>query len=288
MKYSPSKTLLTFALSSAFVGCSSNNTLVSTLPGTISQFGAITIEDNDVNFSPLVTAAFRSFDSPVSTSEIDADLANRKLSTDTCDVYIGDESLNQATELEQALESSSLISAGEVITFRGPSGSIGEVSIDAQTFYRTIIATTEATSKGLMVDLPGADFPAATAVPIPDIEPFVLTSTITPTGPSNEDFDIDSTFTWEPGNDPAARINFYSNINLASNTSDVDLLVDIDCTLQDDGSFTLPADIQTQLQEHGITQTPMYIGRETVLVHQSEEALTMIIRRSGPLDSWPG
>jgi hypothetical protein len=275
------------------VGCGSDNNGGTTnsgdsLSGSVSRIGSVEVGDAEADFSLQVSGGFLELVEPVTVASIQAELAARTTSADECDVFVGADEDYVPSTLESAAMSASLISAGEVLTISGPSGTLGEVSrqllsADPDAYvYAGRIQASAATATNLVLDIPGEDFPAFSAVAVPDITPFVLSSVIRPMDAFDFDIPVDTTYTWLPANDSAtSRVILDVDLTSESNLFEETRRVVINCSLLDDGSFTLPADVQSELTDAGFDGLPFSIGRSDVRLQQVGDALMFIQRSSG-------
>ncbi len=164
------------------------------------------------------------------------------------------------------------ISAGEVLTVSSNGNTyteLAEVESFGITFYemQNEMLTIPA-PPNLTISIPGDQFAAFTDVAIPPVIPLQVTSPSSdalPGIPGIPDFsDIPefaeigglagfdtglftitptTQFTWEAGTDPRAIIE----ISASSSNNSANELVTLDCTVLDNGSFTIPSDIQAEM-----------------------------------------
>jgi len=288
MKIFLRKKLYLLLLSAVVAGCDSDDddssSNSSVLSGTISQLGSVSIFDADADNFLEMQAVFQEYPEPFAASLFEGGLNAATVSDDTCRTFVGQVEDFVPDELEAAADDATFISVGEVITLSGPSGSIGELqraSIGSSfIIYNGEVQTTEITSSGLTLDLPGDEFPAFSSVSVPDVTPFSLTSELTTVGPFDTGVSIDSTFEWEPALNEESRITLSTDTTFTSNLFDGERRAVISCILVDDGSFTLPADLQSQLIDFAFTELSFSIGREAIEVQQLGDAVLFVTRGS--------
>lgn len=209
-------------------------TTPTTVSGNVSQLGFIGFEqfesfDGASEESEIFAAFFNA------TDAFDATLAQGAIfpANDTC-IIEDDEDFNDldtAPDIDGVDFDNITLSAGDVITVSSPTGTFASLQlISAFGFsgYQTDAEITGPLPTGLTVDIPGDQFPAFANVSIPNA---ALVTGATPD--SDQPIAANTTFSWNAGNNPDARVTISAD--------------DVFCTVVDDGSFTLPANIQAQL-----------------------------------------
>lgn len=283
--------VIAFMGTSLVAGCSSDNGGAalsgSGLSGTVSKIGSMQIADENSDFLLDMSAIFIELQEPISVSGFETQLARRSMSEDNCEVYVGTEDDYVPSDLDEALDSGTIITAGEVITVGSAAGSLGELQPGAVfgntdfVIYTGEVQASQETANGLIVDIPEGEFPAFSAIAVPDVIQFELTTEIPPANNFGTEVAIDSTFNWDPVGDAGSRITLTADVTANSNLFDETRRAVIDCVLQDDGSFTLGADVQTQLNNFGFTSLPLAIGRESIIIRQQGDAIVVLSRSSG-------
>ncbi len=139
------------------------------------------------------------------------------------------------------------VDAGDVITITSPAGSYAELNQATAfgfTFYEDSVEDRPGPApSGLVVDIPGGTFPAFSNVAIPDVDQLVVTSPVATDDFGSATMTPGTAFTWEAGSNPDARIAIDAfSFDFTSGDS-----VSLSCTVIDDGSFALPANIQAEL-----------------------------------------
>ena len=181
---------------------------------------------------------------------LDDVLDNFLAATDSCEVTTVDLSafdpsvfLDNPDLLIPDLESAS-ISAGEILTVLSPAGTF--VELNRVSFDNEIAYELEENSllpgsipANAVVNIPGDVFPAFNDVAILAVEEI---ANFTPsTGP----IPATATFTWTP---TSASAQSFMTLGLVTDFSMInDSFSSVTCSIVDDGSFTLPTDIQAQL-----------------------------------------
>ena len=175
------------------------------------------------------------------------------------------------------------VDAGEVLVFTSSAGTWAELSrIDGEEGIEYVepensegsIVLPGSVPAGLVLDIPGADFPAFTAVPIPAVTPL---DEIAP-GRSSSSAAVTDTFTWDAADDPMSVVRF-------------DFLVPIDdsgdnglrsfaCIAEDDGTFAIPPDTLAALGADASTNFLVTVTRETLQVERQGNALLLTSQSS--------
>ena len=163
------------------------------------------------------------------------------------------------------------ISAGAQVTLASGSSTYATLEkVDADiggenvTFYEA--DALGAPPAELTATVPGDAFPAFTGVALPSVAPFTLTAPananmITPT----------TTFTWEAGGEGDAAVL----ISVTAFDAELEQTLTVNCTAQDDGSFTFPADTQTALGE-GFEGSLTSAGRLAYRTEIREDAVLVL------------
>jgi len=144
-----------------------------------------------------------------------------------------DNSISPAS-LELA-KATTAISAGETIVFSDSNGTfatltvvneLGEISYDSDSVINSL--TLPAIPNGLIIDIPGDDFPALTNIAVPNAS--AITDFSFPgTNPSST-----TEFTWTPSGVPGVFLKMSIETNPGTDESAY-----LDCTMADDGSYSL-------------------------------------------------
>jgi len=251
------------------VGCSSGSNdpdpnSPGTLPsitGTITQLGFVSATEFAVNFGSTpqieseLSGIFVSSDQPIDAAAMQSALYP---SADSCEVETSEET-DFVFELPGIDTTFTTINAGEVITVTSPAGTYS--SMEPLNFFGIVTYANDDTvpgtlPSGLTLDIPGDQFPAFSNVEFPPALALTgvtpeLRTPVTPT----------TTYTWTPSGDPTSLVNIYMD--------------NVDCIVLDDGSFTLPAEIQSQLDSNFGT-FGYNIGRANSRIVQSGTSLLLI------------
>lgn len=271
------KLCLSMTMSFALIACSSNNNGGNTEAAEKDMLGIIQITDLAGNLDESAMA-FYNVDPAISASTLSALVTTER---DTCTISFEPAIGSPVPQLNSTLTD---ISAGEVITLSGPAGSFSEATrqqIAENFIYYTPDELTAPVPSGLLVNIPGNEFPQLADIAIPDIEPFVLTS-----HNFGESTGIANEITWQAGTNPDAFIRIYLISSYTFTNSDsqrVEGDLDLECTLADDGGFTFTTAQQTQLSDAGLDNLTLNIGRVIENVRGFETALMLIRRQSGDL-----
>jgi hypothetical protein len=123
---------------------------------------------------------------------------------------------------------------------------------------------------GLAASIPGGDFPAVASAAFPSVDAFALAA---PADPGASDAVSTTTeFTWTPGTGDGARI---VTIEVVSFDLDSLTTTTVSCYAEDDGSFTFPAAVQTELGA-GFTGSVASAARESVVVQDVGDAVLLL------------
>ena len=261
------------------VACSSSSDDDSETEAAVSKIGSVSITDFPTDGGPELIAFFYETAEGSSISDVLVGV-DPGAEVDTCEVSF------DSDDAESPFESSNSIDAGETITFSSPAGTYAELqpqSFAGQMGYRGPDNLSTPVPSGLILDIPGGEFPAFSAVPFPDVEPFVLTSDLV--GPF-EEIPVSEEITWEPGTDPDARIELYYLANESRMNSDgieEEIEIDLDCVLLDDGSFSFDAELQARLVDAGFDTVGSNIGRQNVTTVRQGDAMLIVANRNGDL-----
>ena len=213
--------------------------------GSVSFSGGFDLDDND---------AFGSFSSSPVALPLQEVINAFDLGTDTCDVFTfdltnppvpGESTVEDTISPDLDLDSNS-ISAGEVLTVISPAGTFAElirVQSEDDIDYELADGSTlpGPIPAGTVLNIPGDVFPAFNNVPVPPAPDVMNFAPIA--GP----IPVSANYTWVP--EPAGTLSgiVLSLISDFSLDDPFTTFSSVSCILQDDGSFTLPADIQAQL-----------------------------------------
>lgn len=176
------------------------------------------------------------------------------------------------------------VSAGEVITFTAAGSSFTElqrevtpaqtvqgISIPAFTVYGLPegINLTGPVPADLTFSIPGDVFPTFDSVSVPAVETLQIQS------PGAEPITASTTFTW------TASSNADTVINISASAIDTQTFEfsTLSCTAMDDGSFTIPAAVQTQMGA-GFSALVGAISRTAFNAQQQGNALLLVSNSS--------
>jgi len=214
-----------------------------TLSGNVLRFGIVEVDDDEGELD--LFAFFGAFETNLSANQFVGELLP---TLDTCEVEIfgvgGIPDLDDLDDDNLIFDSNfNSLSAGETITISSPAGTFSTLvqftfgDLIGYGIDETGVAPVPPVPSGLVVDIPGDEFPAFSNVDIPDVAQIVVTAptpgtAITPT----------TQFTWVPGGDSDALLD------LSVTSFDAQGMgVGVDCVLEDDGSFSFPASVQSQM-----------------------------------------
>ena len=213
--------------------------------GNVSLVGTIGFNDDDVfgTFISLPTPI------PVPTvttaTDLFPDLDTCEVTTFDPDTFFGPDDPDPDTDDTDTPEPESIsVSAGEVLTVISPAGTFAElirIQSDDEIDYELAdgIPLPGPVPTGTVLNIPGDVFPAFTDVAIPSAPNLANFS------PSSLPISVTDEFTWvtPTGTLPTSVfLAITGDFTLANNS-----FSSVSCSLVDDGSFTLPADIQAEL-----------------------------------------
>ena len=203
-----------------------------------------------------------------------------RMPIDTCVISVENEGSNRVDNIEDG-PAFARISAGPALTFDSANG----LQYQATGFNdspRGVIYVVDPEPlfplpQGLVVDIPGQAFPAFTQA-LPDVAPLVgfmpqsdsSTTLVTP----------DTTFTWQPGNDPNARILIRTDITetgtSAANGNPTP--IDFYCDVADDGLFEFPEEFKTALGADYSNLGELDAQRRSISVAQRGISALLVVR----------
>lgn len=251
-------------------------------PGDITQYGVVTVADDDGNASDVVASFF--------------DLGDGISSASVSDLFSGDQSICEVTVnpepsifsisavfLPEVTSVFSLIAVGDLLTLNSSVGqyaSLELTDIGEFTFYS--LPVNESLPLGpvpedLTVDLPAESGVFAGSFNFTPVDPLVNFSLSDVPGPvSNENVFSNSIFTWDssPTSTQWVRIETQTagGFFLDESTS-------VNCVVPDTGFFSFPSDVQAQLGSEFEGAPPLVSRLSIETVNQPTSAL-FVIRES--------
>lgn len=175
------------------------------------------------------------------------------------------------------------LSAGEQLVFTGPGGTYVELPREQLQFEGTLFIAYQLDGEslpgpvpsGLTLDIPGDDFPAFSAVDVPDVEPLTgVTPEFSFTSPTS--ITADTVFGWDAGSNPDAYISISaSSTNFGGDGISV---TNVDCLAVDDGEFAFPAATRAELGDFSTTSAD--VARTGVTILRRGNALLVVSNRS--------
>jgi len=186
---------------------------------------------------------------------------------DTCTVSTADSSDNDDIP---GSDSTEFVSAGEVITVSSPAGFYAELVEHTESGFSVYLPSVEELTTpfpaDLTVDIPGNVFPAFANVAVPNVEPLVMT----------DSSEVNGSYNWVAGNNPDARV-YILQVGFNSDSTDT---IGVHCIAIDDGEFSIPASISSQLPAD-VSGTTTYIYRSATTFLQSGNAILLVTNSSG-------
>ena len=234
------------------------------------------LDDVDSGREPGVDAVYGSFRRFASTEELEAIVSLiRPAASDAC--------LLREDDDFEGFDEASPIDAGEVLVFTSPDGTWVEMArTDGEEGVEYVepgspgdsIVLPDSVPAGLVLDVPGADFPAFAAVPVPAVTPL---GEIAP-GRFPPGAAVTDTFEWDAADDPGSvvRLDFL----VASGNGADDELRDVTCVTRDDGAFAIPTATLAALGADEDTYFVVMVTRETRHVARRGDALLLTSQSS--------
>ena len=217
-----------------------------------------------------VSASFLRFPSSDQLATI---LSRIRPETGTCNLTGFDDDVEDAPDPTLVGVDES-VDAGEVIVFTSPMGTWLELTrrdVGDGLEYLGRGEQLGPAPAGLVVDIPGADFPAFAAVPVPAVTPLVGLVSNPTQGPS-----VTDTFRWDAADDPASVVTFsFSADNLANDTTTNGF-----CIAVDDGEFSFPAEVIEMVGTDTDVNLSVTVRRESLNVERQGDALLLTFQGS--------
>lgn len=250
----------------------SSDALIS---GNLAQFGVISIDETSLDQEAFVGAGFYRFPQQIDAADL-AGAIGALNNQDFCSVSANDDldsfipTIDDPDLPDNFFDSIEFLSAGEVITLAESNGSTyGELLLTNLFGIQVYAPETELSypvPAPLIVNIPGAEFPAFSNVQVPGATPLTGFSGATLTAAA-------SSISWTAGSDEGAQIALSASTN--------DFEVSLDCILIDDGSYTLPAATVTELNSELGTGWSLEIdelSRTVIVVRQSGNSVLVVTR----------
>lgn len=232
----------------------------------LSLVGLLKIEPNstDADFS---RALFGQLATPLTAGVIEDYFAP---TIDTCEVTRSDgTTINPNPNFLIYDERPTLISAGQNITISSDAGTyatLDQQSTELGPYYQTNVQLSGNAPSGMTADIPGDQFPAFPEVALLDVPALEFTSPAI-----DEDVTPTTQFTWVANNVERSVIE----INTSATDTTNNQTVDVNCTVVDDGSFSFPDNIQSEMGADFDDNWSSYL-RITYNVVQSETAILFV------------
>lgn len=216
------------------------------LTGTISMLGTLNLSHEEFENVTDISGLFFNFNAQITAAQLLAGLEGEMLASDICEVtdLAFDVDLDDI-DFDALMPGSDFtpttISAGEVITLTSPVGTFASL-VPSEAFGFLIYGTPDnlevsgSIPSGLTADIPGAanGFPAFSNVPVPQADSLALTI--------EGDADSGYSLMWNgsDANNSALSVTFTA---LDQGSNDFSSQVIISCSLRDDGSQPIPANL---------------------------------------------
>ena len=234
------------------------------------------LDDVDFGREPGADAVYASFRRFASTGELDAIVSPiRPAASDACLLCEEDDF--------EGFDEAPPIDAGEVLVFTSPDGTWVEMArTDGEEGVEYVepgspggsIVLPDSVAAGLVLDVPGADFPAFAAVPVPAVTPL---GEIAP-GRFPPGAAVTDTFGWDAADDPGSvvRLDFL----VASGDGANGELRDVACVARDDSAFAIPTATLAALGADENMHFVVMVTRETPHVARRGDALPLTSQSS--------
>jgi hypothetical protein len=214
-----------------------------------------------------IGASFSKFDRSVPVTGFTNELLPAE---DTCVVETVDSTDDSDNDPDDFQEE--IISAGEIITVSSPAGTYAELQeknkFGSIVYQPAVEVLPVPFPTGMVLDIPGDVFPAFANVAVPNVEPLVVT----------DNGGVNGNYTWTTGSDSNARIRIGFTSPDSTNS---DAETTVICIVIDDGQFSLPASVTSQLPSNSTTPDAD-LHRMAVNIIQSNKAYLLIINSSFP------
>ena len=173
------------------------------------------------------------------------------------------------------------IGAGGTLTLASPSGSYVELAGGpSERFYVPATALPDtAVPDGLVVDVPGDEFPAFANAALPDVETLAGVTLDSP-GPLTRE----TRFTWRAGSgaNASAGAPAAARIRIETTTAGGFFLedgIDVACLVPDTGEFVFPPDVRAALGDGFSGESPTF-SRVALRTERRDGALLVLVRES--------
>ncbi len=172
------------------------------------------------------------------------------------------------------------IGAGDSLPFFTPAGPY--VSLPRQEMFGFITNTVAdaiagGVPGGLAFNIPGAEYPPFSNIPVPNVEPLIWTSPA-----AGESVTNNTQLVWVPGSNPDAVIHFSASsidfLNPLSGSKTVR------CDLSDTGSWTFKPATKAAMGDNFMANGAVFKSRDVTEFHQNGNALLGVNRRSDNFD----
>lgn len=229
--------------------------------GQLLNFVGIIGANNEENLT-MMTGSLLQLDSPVTAASVKQEVLPE---ADICTVTrYGDSLESNDGPLLLAGSTTEFASGGEVITVTSPAGSYAELQkIDGDVNYISETDLTAPAPDSLTINIPGDVFPAFSNAAIPDSQPLIMTtgngSRVTPS----------TTFSWTAGSAQSGSVRIEAEYYEGAETNQT---VELSCQVVDDGSFSLPTDIQQQMGNEFSSESYTAV-RNTYNIYQAGNAV---------------
>ncbi len=231
--------------------------------GPITLVGLIKMEPNSTE-ADFSRALFGKLDTGLSADYIESYFAP---SIDTCEVTKSDGANNNPNSSFNIYDRpTQLISAGETVIVSSAGGTYATLNRelnDSGPYYETNVRLTGSAPNGLSVGIPGEQFPQFENIDIADVPALNVTNpTVT------EDVTASTEFRWTPNDVFRSVIEINTSGPGATNNE----VINVNCTVVDDGAFSFPLFVRNEMGENFIDNWSSYL-RITYNVVQSDNAI---------------
>ena len=234
------------------------------LTGNVTNWGVIDLDEINNTVEP--SAGFGRFNANFAAANLTTAFVP---SQDVCEVS-RTELFDFPTEIDFDFEVDfDLISAGDAITFTGPAGTYAELTRETFgqfTGYSIENPLTGPAPSGLVVDIPGDEFPAFSNIAIPDVTALQVTAPApnTPVTPSTQ-------FSWVAATGSDTVVGISTNfIDIATSEN-----VSVDCTVADDGSFAFDSATRSAMGSV-FSSTGLFLSRSAFTFRQNGNTVLIV------------
>jgi len=261
---------------------------------TVSRLGYIGVTSSNgplaeqFGFSKHIAEAYADFtDYGQVMTQVYIDERHTAKPLNTCDIFIdsSDDSQDvgqESSAVIDAFESNAQrVSAGDVIGITTTTGPWAELHLnqDYSPYYelQADIDSFGALPQGASLSIPGEDFPGFDAIGIPYVEPIAEASI---SALNDRSLTVESAFTWSAPTQPNQNGFVVLSMYTYHSNDDTGAEVSVGCILSDNGSFSLPDNVQELVSQYDFEIDSLYFSRFSMTTDIRGDAAVQIFRDS--------